>query len=159
MFVRSRKNLHTCKLLLAGFRSPLVKYARGSHIGFRSPIHHFGRPCWRRHGSDRVWLGKWNIFLRPQGAFPPGFHSLRGGWVHRPAPEAPLRRGMPKGPKAFLGTPDACGLRPCARSTQKKALCHTCSLGETSNKYLRSTSQTHSCALRMPRYVTFTLCR
>ena len=36
MFVRSRKNLHTCKLPLAGSRSPLVKYARGSHIGFRS---------------------------------------------------------------------------------------------------------------------------
>ena len=38
------------------------------------------------------------IFLWPQGAFPPGFHSLRGGLVHRPAPEAPLIRGMPTGP-------------------------------------------------------------
>ena len=27
MFVRSRKNLHTCKLPLAGSRSPIVKYA------------------------------------------------------------------------------------------------------------------------------------
>ena len=36
MFMRSRKNLHTCKLPLAGSRSPLIKYARGSHIGFRS---------------------------------------------------------------------------------------------------------------------------
>ncbi len=36
IIVRSRKNLHTCKLPLAGSRSPLVKYARGSHIGFRS---------------------------------------------------------------------------------------------------------------------------
>ena len=34
--VRSRKNLYTCKLPLAGSRSPLVKYARGSHIGFHS---------------------------------------------------------------------------------------------------------------------------
>ena len=34
MFVRSRKNLHTCKLPLAGLRSPIIKYARGSHIGF-----------------------------------------------------------------------------------------------------------------------------
>ena len=34
MFVRSRKNLHTCKLPLAGSRSPIIKYARGSHIGF-----------------------------------------------------------------------------------------------------------------------------
>ena len=37
-------------------------------------------------------------FLRPQGAFPPGFYLLREGWVHRPAPEAPLIRGMPTGP-------------------------------------------------------------
>ena len=36
MFVRSRKNLHTYKLPLAGSRSPLVKYAWGSHIGFCS---------------------------------------------------------------------------------------------------------------------------
>ena len=33
IIVRSRKNLHTCK---AGSRSPLVKYARDSHIGFHS---------------------------------------------------------------------------------------------------------------------------
>ena len=36
MCVSSRSNLHTCKLPLAGLRSPLVKYARGSHIGFLS---------------------------------------------------------------------------------------------------------------------------
>ena len=36
MFVSSRTNLHTCTLPLAGSRSPLVKYARGSHIGFSS---------------------------------------------------------------------------------------------------------------------------
>ena len=36
MFVSSRKNLHTCKLPLAGSRSPLVKYSHGSHIGFLS---------------------------------------------------------------------------------------------------------------------------
>ena len=39
MFVRSRKNLHTCKLPLAGSRSPIVKYARGSHIGFALPLY------------------------------------------------------------------------------------------------------------------------
>ena len=37
-------------------------------------------------------------FLRPQGAFPPGFYLLWEGWVNRPAPEAPLIRGMPTGP-------------------------------------------------------------
>ena len=36
MFVRSRKNLHTCKLPLTASRSALVEYARGSHISFRS---------------------------------------------------------------------------------------------------------------------------
>ena len=36
IIVRSRNNLHTCKLPLAGSRSPLVKYARGSHIGCHS---------------------------------------------------------------------------------------------------------------------------
>ena len=39
MFLRSRKNLHTCKLPLAGSRSPIVKYARGSHIGFAFPLY------------------------------------------------------------------------------------------------------------------------
>ena len=55
-------------------------------------------------------------FLRPQGASPPGFYPLlMGGWVHRPAPEAPLTRGMPTGPRAFLansGRVWATALRP-----------------------------------------------
>ena len=37
-------------------------------------------------------------FLRPRGAFPPVFYLLREGWVNRPAPEAPIIRGMPTGP-------------------------------------------------------------
>ena len=40
------------------------------------------------------------IFLRPLGAFPPGFYSLRGVRVNRPVPEALLIRGMPT-TKAF----------------------------------------------------------
>ena len=66
-------------------------------------------------------------FLRPQGAFPPGFYLLREGWVHCPAPEAPLTRGMPKGPRVFLtnsGRVWATALRPVP--PKKKALCHTC---------------------------------
>ena len=46
MFVRSRKNLHMCKLPLTGSRSPIIKYARGSHIGFAFPLYKpdlFGR--------------------------------------------------------------------------------------------------------------------
>ena len=56
-------------------------------------------------------------FLRPQGAFPPGFY---------------LRRGR----RHFWEMPGACGLRP----TIKKALCHTCPLGGAVNKYRRSLS-------------------
>ena len=54
-------------------------------------------------------------FLRPQLAFPPGFYLLREGWVNRPTPEAPLTRGMPPGPRAFLansGRVWATALRP-----------------------------------------------
>ena len=56
-------------------------------------------------------------FLPPQGAFPPGFYSLRGGWVNRPAPEE-CRRGR----RHFWEMPGACGLRPCARTHRKKGL-------------------------------------
>ena len=53
-----------------------------------------------------VTASSWQAYLvnilRSQGAFPPGFYLLREGWVHRPAPEAPLIRGMPTGPRAFL---------------------------------------------------------
>ena len=59
-------------------------------------------------------------FLRSQGAFLPGFYHLRGS--HRPAPGAPLIRGMPTGPYIFLGMPGAWGLRPCARTHLKKGL-------------------------------------
>ena len=51
---------------------------------------------------------------------PPGFYSLRGWGIHRPAPVAPLIRGIPTGPK--------------------NALCHTRPFGRASNKYRRSIS-------------------
>ena len=55
---------------------------------------HFGRPCCR--GADLAeCVSVPGDFLRPQGPFPPGYYSLRGGWVNRPASEAPLIRGMP----------------------------------------------------------------
>ena len=50
------------------------------------------------------WPARSFFILRSQGAFPPGFYLLREGWVYRPAPEAPLIRGMPTGPRAFLAT-------------------------------------------------------
>ena len=62
------------------------------------------------------------ILIWPQEAVPPGFNPLRRGWVYRPAPEAPLLRGIPTGSEAFLEMPGACGLRPCAWPHPKKGL-------------------------------------
>ena len=70
------------------------------------------------------------FFLRPQGAFPPGYYSLQGGWVDHPAPVAPLIRGMATGPSAFLGNVGrvwATALHP--DPPKKKALCHTFTFG------------------------------
>ena len=71
------------------------------------------------------------------GAVPPGFNPLRRGWVYRPAPKAPLLRGIPTGSGAFLEMPGACELRTCAWTHPKKALCHTRPVGGTEDKYYR----------------------
>ena len=63
-------------------------------------------------------------FLEPQGAVPPGFNPLWRGWVYRPAPEAPLFRGMPTGSEAFLELPLVLGFGPATGPTLKTALCH-----------------------------------
>ena len=57
-----------------------------------------------------------------RGAVPPGFNPLRRGWVYRPAPEAPILRGMPTGSEAFLEMPGVCGLRSCTWPHLKKGL-------------------------------------
>ena len=49
-----------------------------------------------------------------------GFNPFR--WGYCLAPDAPLIRGMPTGPKVFLTMLGACGLRPCARTHLKKGL-------------------------------------
>ena len=74
-------------------------------------------------------------FLRPQGAFPPGFYLLREGWVHCPAPEAPLTRGMPKGLRVFLtnsGRVWATALRPVPPKKRPCAI-HARKVGRASN--------------------------
>ena len=50
-------------------------------------------------------------------------------------PEAPLFRGMPTNPEPFLGLPDACAIRACTWTHQKKDLCHTCTFGGAYDKY------------------------
>ena len=68
-----------------------------------------------RLGSGRVCLGTWR-FPSASGGLPPRLlPPFEGGWVHCPAPEAPLTRGMPKGPRVFLansGRVWATALRP-----------------------------------------------
>ena len=59
--------------------------------------YHFGRPCCLGYGSGQVCLGAWR-FPSASGGLPPGFYSLRGGWVIHPVPEALLIKGMPTGP-------------------------------------------------------------
>ena len=88
------------------------------------------------HRFSAFWPARSFFILRSQGAFPLGFYLLREGWVYRPAPEAPLIRGMPTGPRAFLETAGcvwATALHP--KPTIKKALCHTCPFGGAGNKY------------------------
>ena len=46
-----------------------------------------------------------------------------------------LFRGMPTGPGEFLEPPGASGLRPCAQTHLKKALCHTRPLSGEVDKY------------------------
>ena len=59
----------------------------------------------------------------------PGLLSPSGGCCL--APEAPLIRGMPMGPKVFLAMPGACGLRPCNQTHRKRP----CTFGGAYNKY------------------------
>ena len=72
----------------------------------------------------RSGVAWWVVYFpSASGGLPPRLLSpFEGGWVNCPAPEAPLTRGIPTGPRAFLGTPGACGLRPCSRSNLKEGL-------------------------------------
>ena len=82
-------------------------------------------------------------FLRPQGAFSPGFYLLREGWVHCPAPEAPLTRGMPKGPRVFLTNSRrvwATALRPVPPKKRPCAI-HARKVGRASNTADQSRSE------------------
>ena len=81
-------------------------------------------------GGSRSWCTL-TCILEPQRAILPGSNPPWKGWIYYMAPEAPLFRGMPTGPEAFLEPLGASGLRPCARSLLKKALCHTRLVGRT----------------------------
>ena len=67
---------------------------------YRSCIKLSGRTSAGRAGSGAdlaECVSVAGFFLRPQGAFPPGYYPLRGVF-DRPAPGAPLIRGMATGP-------------------------------------------------------------
>ena len=128
-------NCPGCGILAWLFKSCLIAPGRGGIFRHLSSCWvAFGWPCSPRHGSGRVCLGTGD-FLQPQGAVPPGFYPLRGGWVHCLAPEVRLWRGMPMGPKVFLAMPDACGLWPCDRTQLKNGLVPDLYAGRAYDRY------------------------
>ena len=80
-------------------------------------------------------LGSWIISFGLRGPSPQAFTPFRGGWVHCPAPEAPITRGMPTGPRAFLansGRVWATVLRPVPPNKRPCAI-HARKVGRASN--------------------------
>ena len=75
-------------------------------------------------------------FRRPSSRLLP----TNRGDVYCLAPEAPLLRGIPTGPKVFLAISDAYGLRPSDQTYFKNGLVPYLSGGGTDDKY---TDQTH----------------
>ena len=73
-------------------------------------------------------------FLETHGAVPLGSNPLRKSKVYCLAPEETLVRGIPTGPESFLQIPSAFGLRSCARTHLKKAMCRTRLVGGTYNE-------------------------
>ena len=58
------------------------------------------------------------------------------GYFYRPAPEEPILRGMPTGPELLFYSPGVSGLRPCALTHLKKALCCIRPFSGVYDKYL-----------------------
>ena len=103
------------------------------------------RPCLTQGMVQaECWL---TISSGLSGGHSPGFSPLRRGSVCL-APEGPLIRRTPTGPKVFLALPDACGLRPCDRTHIKNGLVPYFSGGGTENKYL-SSHQPNTSAVRL----------
>ena len=88
-------------------------------------------------------LGTWR-FPSASGGLPPRLlPPSEGGWVHCPAPEAPLTRGMPKGPRVFLtnsGRVWATALRPVPPKKRPCAI-HARKVGRASNTADHSRSE------------------
>ena len=81
--------------------------------------------------------------LELQGAVPPISNPPWKHKIYSLAPEAPLFKRMPTGPKAFLELLGVSGLRPCAWIHLKKSLCYTRPVSGTNDKYrLSPCSQT-----------------
>ena len=88
-------------------------------------------------------LGTWRFSFGLRGPSPQAFTPFRGGWVHCPAPEAPLTRGMPKGPRVFLtnsGRVWATALRPVPPKKRPCAI-HARKVGRASNTADHSRSE------------------
>ena len=102
-------------------------------ISVGAPLQLLGHTSAGRVVSCTVLVGCASSLDMLQVAVSPRILTLFGGY--RLAPEAPPFRGMPTGLEAFLKMPGACGLRPCARTHLKKALCHIHPVGGTEDNY------------------------
>ena len=115
------------------------RFVDNSHRNWGEVVKDLSSPVVGLHSVGRFTSGRFccvclgtGEFLRPQGAIPPSFYPLEGGYFL--APEAPLIRGMPTGPKVFLALLDACGLRPCHRTHLKNGFVPHSYVGETYDK-------------------------
>ena len=94
-------------------------------------------------------------FPSASGGLPPRLlPPFEGGWVHCPAPKAPLTREMPTGPRAFLansGRVWATALRPVPPKKRPCAL-HARKVGRASN-----TTDHYRCYTNSTRLLTFSV--
>ena len=112
---------------------------------YASPVvgSHFDRLCCLRHGSGRVFLGTGD----PSSLMGPFLHALtliEGvrliAWRLKHPSLGECRRN-------FLELPGGCGLRPCARTHLKKALCRIPPVGGPGYKYRSRVADTTNSTL------------
>ena len=132
-----------CQVVSGGRQRQINRVPRGCSwafvCGLSSPVlglHLVGRLTSGRF--CRVCPGTGD-FLRPQGAIPPGFYPLRGGWIYCLAPEVPKKGECRRGRRYFWPCQTPVGFDPATGPTLKTALCHIRALVGCIDKYQRST--------------------
>ena len=69
----------------------------------KRPCAIFARSVGRATNIASSSLANFELILRSQGAFPPGFYLFLEGWVYCPTPEAP-QKGNADGTEGIFGT-------------------------------------------------------